>query len=37
MKNSADIGDYMIVLFIGVIFIAGGIVVYKFMRAGKKK
>jgi hypothetical protein len=36
MKNSADAGDYMIALFIGIIFVAGIVMVFKFMRAGKK-
>jgi hypothetical protein len=36
MNRSADLGDYLIVLFIAVIFVAGAITVYKFMKAGKK-
>ncbi|MCE3260818.1 MAG: hypothetical protein K0S12_2459 [Bacteroidetes bacterium] len=32
----ADISDYFIILFIGAVFITGAIVVYKFMRGGKK-
>jgi hypothetical protein len=37
MKNDADLGDYLIAAFIAVVFIAGIITVFKFMRAGRKK
>lgn len=37
MNHSADFGDYLIALFIGAVFITGIIVVFKFMRAGRKK
>lgn len=36
MKNSVDLSDLFIVGFIAVIFITGCVVVFKFMRGGKK-
>jgi hypothetical protein len=36
MAGHPDIGDILIVMFIATIFTAGAIVVYRFMRGGKK-
>lgn len=36
MKQALEGGDYFIIVFIAIVFVGGGIVVYKFMRAGKK-
>jgi hypothetical protein len=36
MKNPADPGDILIVIFIGVVFVFGIYMVFKFMRGGKK-
>lgn len=36
MKNEADLGDYIIVFFIAVVFIAGAVTVFRFMRKGRK-
>lgn len=32
----AETSDFFILIFIGAVFITGAIVVYKFMKAGKK-
>jgi hypothetical protein len=37
MNNQLDLSDLFIVAFVATIFITGIIVVYKFMRAGKRK
>ena len=34
--NKLDLSDVFIVMFVAVVFITGCIVVFKFMRAGKK-
>lgn len=36
MNNSVDLGDIFIMAFISVIFITGAVVLFKFMRGGKK-
>lgn len=36
MKQPAELSDYIIVLFIAVVFIGGAITVFRFMRGGKK-
>jgi hypothetical protein len=36
MKQPADISDYLIILFIAIVFIGGAYTVFKFMRGGKK-
>ncbi|MCW3075509.1 MAG: hypothetical protein JWO32_118 [Bacteroidetes bacterium] len=36
MKQTTDISDYMIIVFIAIVFIGGAVAVYKFMKAGKK-
>jgi NAD/NADP transhydrogenase beta subunit len=37
MQNGIDLSDVFIILFVGAIFITGSVVVFKFMRGGKKK
>jgi hypothetical protein len=37
MHNQPDLSDYFIIAFIAVIFVTGCVVVFKFMRAGRKK
>jgi hypothetical protein len=37
MHNEPDLSDFFIIAFVAVVFIAGCIGVFKFMRAGKKK
>jgi len=37
MDNTPGLGDYMIMAFIAVVFITGAVVVFKFMRGGKRK
>lgn len=36
MKNSVDLSDWFIIAFIAMVFITGCIVVFKFMRGGKR-
>ncbi len=35
-SNSLDLSDYFIIAFVAMVFITGIVVVFKFMRAGKK-
>ncbi len=37
MNQHAGLSEYIIIAFVAVIFIAGAIVVFRFMKAGKKK
>jgi hypothetical protein len=37
MKRKPDLADMFIIAFIAMVFITGVVVVYKFMRGGKKK
>jgi hypothetical protein len=37
MHNSLDLSDLFIIGFIAIIFVTGAVVVFKFMRGGKKK
>jgi len=37
MQNDIDLSDLFIILFVAAIFITGCVVVFKFMRGGKKK
>jgi len=37
MNNSPDLSDIFIILFIAVVFVTGAVVVFKFMRAGRRK
>ena len=37
MKQSLDLSDFFIVAFIAAVFISGAIVIFKFMRGGKKQ
>ncbi len=36
MNNTLDFGHYFIIAFVALIFITGCVVVFKFMRGGKK-
>lgn len=36
MRNTPDLSDLFIIAFVAVIFITGCVVVFKFMRGGKK-
>lgn len=36
MKNTIDLADFFIIAFIFIVFVTGSIVVFKFMRGGKK-
>jgi hypothetical protein len=36
MRNSVDASDLFIIAFIAMVFITGAIVVFKFMRGGKR-
>ena len=37
MQTGVDLSDIFIILFVAAIFITGSVVVFKFMRGGKKK
>jgi hypothetical protein len=37
MRGGPDLSDLTIIAFIAVIFVAGAITVFKFMRGGKRK
>jgi hypothetical protein len=37
MSGGADLSDLIIIGFIAVVFVAGAITVFKFMRGGKRK
>lgn len=36
MKNSVDLSDLFIIAFVAMVFITGCVVVFKFMRGGKR-
>lgn len=36
MQQSLDLSDFFIIAFIAAVFISGAVVVFKFMRGGKK-
>jgi hypothetical protein len=36
MNNTIDLSDFFIIAFIAVVFVTGAVVIFKFMRAGKK-
>ena len=36
MTNSIDLSDFFILAFIAIVFFTGCVVIFKFMRSGKK-
>jgi len=36
MKNKIDLSDLFIIAFVAAIFVTGAVVVFKFMRGGKR-
>jgi hypothetical protein len=36
MNNTPDLSDITIMIFVGMVFITGVVVVFKFMRGGKR-
>jgi hypothetical protein len=36
MNNSPDLSDFFIIAFIAIVFVTGAVVVFKFMRGGKR-